>query len=250
MTGKTTLTNIMSIYKKEMQNYFFSPIGYVFIVLFIFVPNILFFYFGGIFKENSATMRMYFTMLPVVYIIFIPGLTMGSWSKEKNDGTLELLFTLPLERYEILLGKFFSALTIVAFSLLATLPIPILTHILLGSFDIGQLISQYLGALLMACCYIAVSFFISSLTKELIISFLLSTSILALFTFAGYLAFTVKFPVQLEWIKNILTEISLATHFLNFSKGVIDSVDLIYYIGISVLFFYLNLKVLESKRWS
>lgn len=248
--NKTSLKNIIAIYKKELQNYFFSPIGYVFIVLFIVIPNMFFFYFGGIFKENNASMRLYFTMLPVVYIIFIPGLTMGSWSKENNDGTLELLFTLPLERYEILIGKFLSSLTLVAFSLCATIPIPILTHFLLGNFDIGQLFSQYFGALLMATCYIAVSFFISSLTKELIVSFLLSTSFLALFTFAGYLSYAVKFPANLEWIKNILTEISLATHFLNFSKGVIDSIDLIYYLGISILFFYLNLKVLESKRWS
>ncbi|MBN2544882.1 MAG: ABC transporter permease subunit [Spirochaetes bacterium] len=247
---KRSFFNTLAVYKKEIQNYFYSPIGYVFIVLFLFIPNILFFFFGGIFKENNATMRMYFAMLPIIYIIFIPGLTMGTWSKEKNDGTLELLFTLPLNRYEILIGKFLSTLTIVFIALIATLPIPLITHFLLGSFDIGQLISQYIGALLMASCYIAISFFISSLTKELIVSFLLSTSILALFTFIGYLAYSVKFFTQLEWIKGILTEISLSTHFLNFSKGVIDSIDLVYYIGMSILFFYLNIRVLESKRWS
>ncbi len=243
-------TNTFAVYKKEMQNYFYSPIGYVFIVLFIFIPNILFFFFGGIFKENNATMRMYFTMLPIVYIIFIPGLTMGTWSKEKNDGTLELLFTLPINRYEILLGKFLSTMTIVSISLIATLPIPLITHFALGEFDIGQLVSQYIGALFMASCYIAISFFLSSITKELIVSFLLSVSILALFTFIGYLTYSVKFIEQIDWIKRIFTEISLSTHFLNFSKGVIDSADLIYYIGMSILFFYLNIRVLESKRWS
>ena len=81
---------IIAIYKKEIKAYFYSSIAYVFLILFILISNIIFFYFfGGIFKENSATMRRFFSILPYIFIIFIPGLTMGSWEKEKNAGTIE-----------------------------------------------------------------------------------------------------------------------------------------------------------------
>lgn len=245
------MKGISAIYKKEMTSYFYSSIAYVFLILFILIPNVLFFYFfGGIFKENSATMRRFFTILPYVFIVFVPGLTMGAWAKERNAGTIELLFTLPLRQIEILLGKFFAALTLVVIALGGSLIIPIMTHSLMGSFDWGQIFTQYLGAILMASCYISITFFLSSLTEELIDSFLLSAALLLLLTILGYFSQTVQFIPALEWMKVIFNKISLSTHFMNFSKGVLDSRDLIYYLGVTVIFFYLNLRTLESKRWS
>ncbi|OHD12296.1 MAG: hypothetical protein A2086_10755 [Spirochaetes bacterium GWD1_27_9] len=241
---------IYAIYKKELGSFFYSSIAYVFLVLFILIPNIMFFYFfGGIFKEDLASMRRFFMMLPFVFIVFIPGLTMGSWAKEKNSGTIELLFTFPVSDFEVLIGKFLASLTIVATALVSTLFIPLLTHIMLGSFDWGQIFSQYFGALLLACSYIAITFFISSLTMELIDAFLLSASILLLLTVIGYLPSVTQFPAWLDWVKYTFINTSLSTHFSNFSKGVIDSRDVLYYAGVTLVFFYLNLRSLESRKW-
>ncbi len=241
---------IWSIFKKEIRSYFNSSIAYIFLILFLLIPNILFFYImGGIFKENSATMRTFFIMLPYVFIIFIPGLTMGSWAKEKNTGTIELLFTLPVSQMEVLLGKFFAALALVVTALLSTLAIPAFTHKFLGSFDWGQIGTQYIGAILMAGSYIAITFFLSSLTMELIDSFLLSSSLLLILTIIGYVSQAVKFPEFLGWLKELFAQISLSAHFTNFSKGVIDSRDVFYYIGIIIIFFYLNLQTLENRKW-
>jgi len=243
--------SIYSIYKKEIKDFFYSSIAYVFLALFIVIPNAIWFFFiGGIFAENNATMRTYFAILPYIFIIFIPGLTMGAWSKERNSGTIELLFTLPVSQMEVLLGKFFAALTLVAVALASILPVPVLTHFMLGSFDWGQIFAQYLGALLLAGCYIAITFFLSSLTKELIDSFLLSASILLVLTIIGYFAQRLQFVSWLAWVKVVFNNISLSTHFMNFSKGVIDSRDVIYYIGLIAVFFYLNIYSLDSKRWS
>jgi ABC-2 type transport system permease protein len=242
---------VVPILQKELNGYFYSSIAYVFLFLFLLIPNVLFFYFfGGIFKEENATMRTFFTMLPYVFIVFIPGLTMGAWAKEKNTGTLELLFTLPVKQIEVLIGKFIAALIIVLTALACTLPIPIMTHILVGSFDLGQLLAQYIGALLMACAYISISFFLSSLTMELINSFLLTASFLLVLTIAGYLSMNIKFYYWLEWLQNIFTYIGLQTHFENFSKGVIDSRDIAYYLGVTAIFSYLNIRTLDMKRWS
>lgn len=241
------------IYKKELGSFFYSSIAYVFLVLFIFIPNLMFFhFFGGIFKEDMATMRRFFTMLPYVFIIFIPGLTMGSWAKEKNDGTIEMLFTFPISQWKVIAGKFLAALTLVGVALGLTLFIPLLTHIYMGKFDWGQIFTQYFGAMLMACAYIAITFFMSSLTMELIDSFLLSSAVLLLLTLAGYItsSYVIVFPEWLGWLKVFLNEISLSTHFANFSKGVVHSKDIIYYLGLALLFFYLNMKSLENRKWS
>jgi len=242
---------IYSILLKELNSYFYSSIAYVFLLLFILIPNVLFFYFfGGIFGEDNATMRTYFGMLPYVFIIFIPGLTMGAWAKEKNTGTLELLLTLPVRQSEILFGKFIASLIVVIIALTCSLFIPLMTYFFLGDFDKGQLLTQYFGAILMACTYISISFFLSSLTMELINSFFLTASFLLLLTLAGYLSMFMKFYVWLEWLQKVLSYIGLQTHFANFSKGVIDSRDLAYYVGTTAIFIYLNIRTLEIKRWS
>lgn len=245
------MKSIWTIYKKEMKEYFYSSIAYIFLAIFIIIPNILFFhFFGGIFKENLATMRIYFMMLPYIFIIFIPGLTMGSWSKEKNNGTTELLFTFPLKEYTLIIGKFLASLSLVFIALASTVFIPLLTNIFLGSFDWGQLFSEYFGALLLASAYIAISFFVSSLTKELIDSFLISSAVLLVITILGYLPNVVSFPIAFEWVKGFLVWVSFSSRFENFSKGVLDSKDIIYFIGFAFVFFYLNLKSIESRKWS
>ncbi len=241
---------VNAIYKKETYGNFYSSIAYVFLIIFILVPNIMFFhFFGGIFKEDLASMRRFFAMLPFVFIIFIPGLAMGSWSKEKNTGTIELLFTYPVPEWEVLVGKFFAGMTLIMVALYSTLFIPLLTHIFLGNFDWGQIVTQYIGSVFLAAAYLSIVLFISSLTKELINSFLLSAAVLLTLTLIGFFPSVVVFPKWLEWLKQIFVWSSLSTHFTNFSKGVIDSRDIIYYCGVTILFFYLNLRSLESRKW-
>lgn len=244
------LKSIYYIYKREISEYFNSSIAYVFLMLFIIIPNIIFFYFlNGLFVDRIATMRAYFMIIPYIFVIFIPGLTMGAWAKEKSTGTIELIFTLPVSQLQVLLGKFFAALTLVGIALLSTLFIPILTSILLGNFDWGQIITQYLGAIILAGCCISITFFLSSLTMELIDSFLLGASLLFLLTITGFIS--IKMGTNSFFgFKSFLNNISLWSHFANFSKGVIDSRDFFYYIGLIIISFYLNLRSLESRRWS
>jgi len=246
-----SIKSIFYIYKRETASYFYSSIAYVFLALFIGLGNLLFFFYTkGLFGENIATMRRYFELLPYIFVIFIPGLTMGAWAREKNSGTIELLFTLPVKQSEVLLGKFFSALSLIIIGLFSTLIIPVLVYFWFGDFDIGQLFTQYFGAVLMASCYISITFFFSSLTKELINSFLLSSTFLLILTVIGYLSINLTFTDEFKWIKIIFNELSLSSHFLNFSKGVINTRDFFYYIALTVMFFYFNLHSLDSRKWN
>ncbi len=245
------MKGLLSIYKKELESYFYSATAYIFLALFIFLQNFLFFFwFGGIFEEGMATMRMYFTVLPFIFAFFIPGLTMGTWAKEKSSGTIELIFTFPINQTAVLTGKFLASLTLVAVGLIFSLFIPISTHFLLGEFDMGQLLAQYIGTLLMAICCISISFFISSLTRELVNSFLISAVIILLLMLVGYLSLKVTFPKELGWIKIVFKEISLYSRMSNFSKGVIDFRDVFYYLGFAAIFFYFNKHSLETSKWS
>ncbi len=243
-------TGVRAIYKKELSGYFNSLIAYIFLILFIIVSNLMFFYFlGGLFREETASMRRYFAMLPYVFVVFIPGLTMGAWAKEKNVGTIELLFTFPVSPAQIMLGKFFAALTLVLVALYSTLFIPVLTQLFMGNFDWGQIVTQYIGVILLACCYITITFFMSSLTMELINAFLLSAIILLALSLIGYLPTLISLPSWLEWLRKVFVWTSLSTHFSNFSKGVIDSRDILYYVGVTCIFGYLNLRSLDSRKW-
>lgn len=245
------LGGLLAIYKKEIHGYFYSPIAYIFLFIFIMIPNFLLFYvFGGIFQENTASMRMFFTILPIVFVIFIPCLNMGSWSQEKNMGTIELLFTFPVSEWMVLLGKFLASLTLILVYLLSTCVIPIMTNILLGNFDFGQIVSQYIGAVLLAGACISITFFFSSLTKELIISFLLGLTVLLVLNIIGLIPTIVRFADWLGMVKQIFIWSSLYTRFESFSKGIIDSRDILYYLGVIGVFFYLNLRSLESRKWS
>ena len=245
-----TLTGVKTLFKKEIRDFFNSPIAYVFIIIFLAVPNIfMFFFFGGIFKENMASMRVYFSMLPFIYVIFIPGLAMGTWTKESNAGTMELLLTYPVSDISVLLGKFFSSLFVVIIALLSTIFIPLLTNLMLGDFDWGQIFSQYLGAIFLSCACLSITFFISSLTKELIISFLISCAALLILVVISLMPSISVFPDWLIWLKPVFIWVSLSTHFENFSKGVIDTRDIIYYAGVTGIFFYLNLRSLDSRKW-
>jgi ABC-2 type transport system permease protein len=245
------MSGLSAIYKKEMHGYFYSPIAYIFLFVFIMIPNFLLFYiFGGIFQENNASMRVFFGILPMIFVLFIPCLNMGSWSQEKNLGTIELLFTSPVSEFLVILGKFLASLTIIAVYLFSTFFIPFLTNIMLGNFDFGQLLSQYFGAILLAGACISITFFFSSLTKELIISFLLGLAVLLMLNVIGLLPTLIHFADWLGGVKQVLIWTSLYTRFGNFSKGVIDSRDILYYLGIIAVFFYLNLRSLESRKWS
>jgi ABC-2 type transport system permease protein len=178
-------------------------------------------------------------------MIVIPALTMRSWAEEKKLGTMEVLMTLPFRESTVVLGKFLAALVLLLIMAALTLPLPLLLS-RFGDFDWGEILSQYIGVVVLGAAGIAVGLFISSLVTNQISSFLISLFVLLVLTLISRVNQIVTLP---PWAAGIFNFVSLGYHFNNFQRGLIDTRDLFYYLVVAGLFLYLNIKTLVFKKW-
>ncbi|MDP2708656.1 MAG: ABC transporter permease subunit [bacterium] len=231
------------LFKKELMSYFNSPIAYIFIGVFLVLSNWLF--FSAFFLAGQASMRSYFSLLPWIFLFIAPAITMRLWSEEKKSGTIELLLTLPITDWQAVGAKFFSALAFLAISLLLSVSLPV-SVAWLGNLDWGPVIGGYLGALFLGGSYLSLGLFISSLTKNQIIAFILGLA-------ACFGAFIIGADFVLAGAPGALAPVmkfaGLGSHFNNIARGVIDTKDLIYYASFIFLFLWLNVRVIEYRAW-
>jgi len=243
MTKKEYARTIWTLFKKELWGYFNSPIAYIFIAVFLIVGNWLF--FQSFFVFQQATMRNYFSLLPWIFLFLSPALTMRLWAEERKSGTIELLLTLPVTNWQAVLSKFLGALSFMFIALLLTATIP-LSVSFVGHLDAGSLIGSYLGSLLLAGAYLALGLFVSSITKNQIIAFVLGLVSCFLFFIIGYDFVVMAAP---NWLSPILDSVGLGNHFDNISRGVIDSKDLVYYSSFIFFFLWLNVRAIGKRAW-
>jgi ABC-2 type transport system permease protein len=237
------MNNVLAIFKKEFKSFFISPIAYVFITVYLVITNFLF--FQGFFLINQADMRGYFGLLPWVFLFFVPAITMRTWAEEKKIKTLELLQTWPVSDAEVVLGKFFASFSFLALTILLSITVPI-TVFVLGSPDPGPIIGGYLGALLMGAAYLALGLWISSLTENQIVAFIIGVVATFLMFMLGEEFFTLMMPAS---IVPVLSYLGLGNHFQSIQRGVVDSRDIIYYLSVIGFFLFLNVQSLASRKW-
>jgi ABC-2 type transport system permease protein len=217
----------------------------VFIIFYTLVANGFFFIEQDFFRQGQVSMRGYFHVLPWIFLFFVPAITMRLWSEEKKLGTVELLLTMPLTEFQIIMGKFLASLAFLCITMAFSLTIPITLGIL-GNPDGGVIWGSYIGAMLMGAAYLAIGLYFSSLTDNQVIAFIYSLVV----TFALLLVGIA--PIYLNTIGTfvyICEYLSLLTHFNNIARGIIDTRDIIYYLSIIVLFLYLNVKNIEARKW-
>jgi ABC-2 type transport system permease protein len=235
--------------RRELKGYFVSPIAYVFGVLFLVVQLWL---STAILRDGQqAGMEWFFQLLPIVFLVFLPALTMRLWSEERKLGTLELLMTFPVRIGELIAGKFAAALLFLALLLVLTLGLP-LTMGAYGSLDWGPVAAAYLATLLMASSYVAVGMFFSSLTRDQIVALLLSIVFLGILSALGtpLIVLWLTMIGLPAWLTQVFTAISPYPYFLSISRGVIDVGDLVYYVAFCGFFLNANALVLAAKRRS
>jgi ABC-2 type transport system permease protein len=237
------MNHIKAIISKELKNYFNSPLAYIFISIFLVIGNWLF--FTNFFLQNQANMRNYFAFLPWIFLFLIPAITMRLWAEEKKLNTTELLFTWPIKDYESVLGKFLASLLFLTITLITSLSIPI-TISFLGQLDWGIVIASYLGALFLGASFLAIGLFVSSLTDNQIIAFILAIA-LSFITFI--IGENLVLYVLPDFLVNLFQFLGLGAHFNSISRGVLDSRDIIYYLSIIGFFLYLNTRQIENRKW-
>jgi ABC-2 type transport system permease protein len=229
----SSLSAIKTIAKRELSSYFTSPVAYVFIVIFLVLSGAFTFLLGGFFERGEASLvRPFFDWHPWLYLFLVPAAGMRVWSEERRLGTLELLLTMPVTPWQAIVGKFLASWTFLAIALFLTFP-TVLTVRYLGSPDMGAIVSGYIGSVLLAGAYLAVTCMTSAMTRNQVISFILSVVICFFFIAVGWTPVT-EFMARLlpGRVVDLVATFSVLPHFAGFQRGVLDSRDLVFFLSI------------------
>jgi ABC-2 type transport system permease protein len=234
------------IFKREFLGYFRSPVAYVFLVAFLLISvSLSLSRFGGFFQANSASLDRYFVFYPWLFLFLVPAVGMRLWSEERRSGTMELLFTLPITTLEAVIGKFLAAWAFLALAIALSFPL-VITVAYLGSPDWGVLISGYVGSILMAGAYLGVCSLTSSLTKNQVISFVISVGLCAIMLFLGLSGFTKFLDGFLPMgVADAVSNFSFITHFNSLLRGIIDLKDIVFFLSVMGFTLFLNGVALE-----
>jgi ABC-2 type transport system permease protein len=223
------LLNIKAIMKRELGGYFTSPIAYVFLVIFLLLTGFFTFTVGNFFERGEASLVSFFTWHPWLYLFLVPAAGMRLWAEERRLGTMELLLTMPITTWQAIVGKFLASWLFLALALALTFPV-VLTVNYLGDPDNGVIIAGYVGSLLLAGTYLAISCMTSALTRNQVISFIVSVMISLFLILAGYTPVT---DLLTRWANPVIVEIiaafSVMTHFEGFQRGVLDTRDVVFF---------------------
>lgn len=254
------MRNALAIFKKEMRLYFHSPIAYVVLTIFLILMGWLFYSNMAFFSRISiqavqnpqlssrlSVTDSVFTPLignmSIILLFIIPALTMRLFAEEKKQGTIELLYTYPVRDGEVLFGKFLACVAVFLVMLALTALYPILIAIF-GTLEWGPVLSGYLGALLLGVTFISVGVLMSALTRNQLVAFVLAFGALLFFWVLGFASAYLD-----PKLGAALAHASMIEHINNFSRGLISTRDVVYYLNVSVFFLFLTTQALASHRW-
>ena len=235
---------MLAIYKRELRSYFVTPIGYIFVAVFLVASGLIFSY-CTLQQGSSSSVSTYFTMLLIIYIIVLPLLTMKLFADEKKARTEQLLLTSPVSLMSMVCAKFFAAYTVFGITYLVSC-FGFIALYQFGSPSTAILIGSSIAILLAGAACIAIGVFISSMTENQLIAALLTMAVIILFVLASVFNSYIDNYV----IRSILSWVSIMDRLSNFTYGYFDVNALIYYISITFVFLFLTVRVYEKRRWS
>jgi ABC-2 type transport system permease protein len=254
------VSNILAIASKELRSYFNSPIAYAVIGFFAFAFGFMFWVFlrgfvdqsmrmsmggmGGTVNVNQMMIRPLVMQISVIVLFMLPMVTMRAYAEEKRSGTMELLLTAPLTDLQIILGKFLGAVVLYAAMLAVTLPCMAVLFAY-GNPDWQPVATSYLGLFLLGSSFIAFGLFISSLTQNQIIAGVLTFVLLLMLLLVGWLRDVITSPAVLT----VISALSIFEHFDDFTKGVLDTKHLVYYVSVISFGLFLTARSVDGERW-
>lgn len=224
------MSAVGTVFRREWSSYLATPVAYVFTVIFLMLAAALTYYLGDFFDRGQADLQPFFSFHPWLYLFIVPAVAMRLWAEERGNGTIELLLTLPLPTWQVVLGKFLAAWCYVGLALALTFPMWITVNYL-GDPDNGVILAGYLGSWLMAGAFLAVGACLSAATRNQVIAFILTASVCFVFLLAGYplVQETARawLPVGLA---DVIAQLSFLTHFDAISRGLLDMRDIAFFV--------------------
>ncbi|HXZ50368.1 MAG TPA: ABC transporter permease, partial [Burkholderiales bacterium] len=217
-------------------------------VIYLLLAGFFTFTVGAFFERGEASLISFFVWHPWLYLVLVPAVGMRLWSEERRAGTLELLLTMPVTAWQAILGKFLASWAFLAIALALTFPV-VITVNLLGSPDNGIIVAGYLGSLLLAGAYLAISCMTSAMTRNQVVAFILAVVICLFLILCGYNPVT---DLLTRWASpafvDTVAAFSVITHFDGFQKGVIDTRDLLYFLSVTGFALFATGVILRNYR--
>lgn len=240
------LDTLLRVAKKEFGTFFSSPVGLIFLGVFLVVTLFVFFWVETFFSRNIKDVRPLFEWLPILLIFLTAALTMRMWAEEQRAGTLEFLLSSPFEPAALVLGKFLACIYLLIVALALTLPLPV-TVSFLGALDWGPVVGGYLATLFLGAAYVSIGLFVSVKSENQIVSLMVTTLICSLFFLIGSDTFLAFWGTR---VSELLQLLGTGSRFDSITRGVLDLRELYYYISIVGVFLCLNMYGLERVRWA
>lgn len=232
-----------AIFKKEFKNYFLSPVGYVFVGVFMALAAM--FFASGILRTQRADISLMFSDINVVYLFLASLLTMRLIAEEKNKKTDQLLLSSPVSITEIVLGKYFAAMAVFMVTMLLSLIFPIIMFVF-GNPSISEIIGSYIGFILLWGAFIAIGVFISSLTESQMIAGVATFAGLLLIYFINWFKMSVKSAA----LQKVIGWFSLLDRYGEFQSGILNFENVIYYLSFIFIFLFFTIRVIDKRRYS
>ena len=244
---------MIAIWKREVQNYFLTPIGYVFMGIFLLVGG-LFFFLNNIMSASSDLSTM-FGNLSYLFMLAVPILTMKLLSEEKRSKTDQLLLTSPRSIWDIVLGKFFAACTVLLATMAVTLVYVLIivsysADIYTGGVHAGMIFSNYLGFFLLGCAYIAIGTLMSTMTENQVSAAVLTMGLNMLLQLVESVLPMLTLPAGLDFLNVAFSWLSMYTRFNHFSAGIISVANIFYFVSLCGVILFFAVRVIDKRRWS
>lgn len=248
--------HIWTITKRELGGYFMSPVAYVFIVIFLLLNGFFTFMLGHLIEAGEASLMRFFMWHPWIYMVFAPAVGMRLWSEERRMGTMELLLTMPITPWQAIVGKFLASWVFMLISLVMTFPV-VLTVRYLGAPDMGTLLAGYLGSILMAGGFLAVTSATSAVSRSQVVSLIISVVACFFLILIGWEPVTrFLLPWLSSWMRdswagnvtNFIASFSVMPAFMDFQRGLVNSDNVVFFLCLMGFPLFLTGVIIRNLR--
>ena len=239
---------ILTVFRRELAAYFATPLAAIFLLVFLALAAGLTFFVGAFFERGQADLSAFFIWHPWLYMILMPAIGMRLWAEERRSGTIELLLTLPVHTWELVVGKFLAGWAFTGFALALTVPMWITVNYL-GEPDNGVILAAYLGSFLMAGAFLGIAACLSAATENQVIAFIAAAIGSFLLVMAGS---QLVLSFVREWLPGaivaVIQSLSFLDHFQRLSRGVLEAQTLVFFGSLIVLSLWVNVQLVQLRK--